>query len=68
MGKCIEDVAFNEYNIILFGIQNGARGKFKFNPPKDYIIKDDDILVVMGHKLSLSYFKKKFNIVGKYRW
>ena len=68
LGQTIKEVGFNKYNIIVFGVQSGARGEFKFNPPKDYKLKENDILVVMGHKLSINHFKKHFNIVGRYRW
>ena len=66
--QSIKEVGFNEYNLTIFGVQSGARGEFKFNPPKDYIFKENDIIVVMGHKLSLIHFKKNFNIVGRYTW
>ncbi len=68
LGQSIKEVGFSDYNLTIFGVQNGARGEFKFNPPKDYVFKENDILVVMGHKLSLNHFKKNFNIVGRYRW
>ena len=68
LGQSIEEVGFNSYNLIVFGVQHGVRGEFKFNPPKSYVFKEKDIVVVMGHKLSISHFKKNFNIVGKYRW
>ncbi len=68
LGMSIKEVGFDKYNLTIFGVQNGAKGEFKFNPKKDYILKENDILVVMGHKLSLNHFKKNFNIIGRYRW
>jgi len=68
INKSIKEIGFEKFNITVFGVQNGARGDFKFNPKSDYIFKESDIVVVMGHKISLEHFKKSFNIVGKYRW
>jgi len=68
VGQSIASVDFARYNMIIFGVQSGAKGEFKFNPNKDYVFKENDIAVVMGHKLSLNHFKKNFNIVGRYQW
>jgi len=62
LNKKIADIDFNKYKLTLFGIQNGAEGEFKFCPPKDYIFKEKDILIVMGHKISINYFKAKYKI------
>jgi len=64
--KNINDIDFARYKIVLFGVQNGIKGKFRFNPPKDYLFKENDIAIVMGHKMSIKYFKSIFNI-GNYR-
>ncbi|NPA28311.1 MAG: potassium channel protein [Epsilonproteobacteria bacterium] len=68
INKTIEEVDFKKYNITIFGVQHGVDGEFIFNPPKSYRFKEGDIAVVMGHRLSLEYFKKKYNIIGRYRW
>ena len=68
INKTIQEVGFDKFNITIFGVQNGARGDFKFNPKKDYTFKEGDIAVVMGHKISLEHFKKSHNIIGKYKW
>ena len=60
--KSIKEVNFKSYKLILFGVQNGLNGTFKFNPSKDYVLKERDIIVLMGHKLSLDYFKSLNNI------
>ena len=67
INKKIEDTDFTKYKLILFGVQNGINGEFRFNPPKDYTFKENDIAVVMGHKMSIKYFKNLHNI-GSYRW
>jgi voltage-gated potassium channel len=68
LGLSIEEIGFSNYNLTILGVQSGARGEFKFNPPKSYILKENDIVVALGHKLSISHFKKNFNIVGSYTW
>lgn len=64
--KSIEEIDLAKYKIILFGVQNGVNGSFRFNPPKDYIFKENDLAIVVGHKMSIKYFKSLFN-VGSYR-
>jgi voltage-gated potassium channel len=66
INKTIEEMDFNRYHITIFGVQNGLNGTFVFNPPKSYRFKEKDIIVVMGHKVSLDHFKSEHNIVGKY--
>jgi len=68
MGQSLQEIDFAKYNIIVFGVQSGLKGEFKFNPPKNYIVKENDIFVVMGHKLSIEHFKNNFNIIGSYTW
>jgi len=68
INKTIKEVGFDKFNITIFGVQNGVRGDFKFNPKKEYIFKEGDIAVVMGHKISLEHFKKSHNLIGKYKW
>ncbi len=66
IGKNLEEVNFKSYKIVIFGVQNGINGEFKFAPKKDYILKENDILVVLGHKMSINYFKS-INNIGRYR-
>jgi len=61
-GKSVQEVDFKSSKLICFGVQNGIDGYFKFNPSRDYIFREKDIIIVMGHKLSLDYFKSINNI------
>ncbi len=65
IGKSIEEVGFAQYKIVFFGLQNGINGEFKFCPKKDYVLKENDILVILGHKMSIKYFKS-INNIGSY--
>ena len=66
VGKKINEANFNSSKLVIFGIQNGIKGEFKFNPKPDYVFKEKDIIIVMGHKISIDYFKTTIN-AGSYR-
>ena len=53
----IEDVNFKEFRLILFGIEKKVNHQFIFNPPKDTVIEEEDVLLVFGHHKSIEYFK-----------
>ena len=55
VGKQIEDLDFSSNKLLFMGIQR--KGKFIFNPPKTEAIESFDVLLVMGRKISLEYFK-----------
>jgi len=57
VGKQIEDLDFSSSKLLFMGIQR--RGKFIFNPPKTELIETFDVLLVMGRKISLEYFKSQ---------
>ncbi len=66
INKKIQDLDLKRYNIILLGIQNGLNGEFKFNPKKEYVLKEADVLIVLAHKVSLNYIRDKYNMIGSY--
>ena len=66
VGKSIKDANFNRSKLVIFGVQNGTKGEFKFNPKLDYTFKENDIVIVMGHKISIDYFKSTTK-AGSYR-
>jgi voltage-gated potassium channel len=55
--KSIKELNFKSYKLLFMGIQRG--GTFMFNPPHSEIVKNHDILLVMGRRISLEYFKSK---------
>jgi len=59
VGYKLENINFSDFNLTLIGIVDSTKGKkFKFNPKEDqYIIHEKDILIVIGHKESVSKFK-----------
>jgi voltage-gated potassium channel len=65
--KKVSQIDFKNYRLILFGIiresddknsYNFKDKRFIFNPSNDEVLKQDDILVVLGHKMSLAHFKQ----------
>ena len=57
IGYKLETIDFSAFNLTLIGVINQSN-KFKFNPKKDqYTINEKDILIVIGHKESVSKFK-----------
>ena len=63
------EIDFDKYKIILFGVLKKQKsemleetfkmesGHFYFNPPFDLLLEEGDIIVVMGYRISINYFK-----------
>jgi len=62
VGKSIESLAFKQSKLLFMGVQRS--GKFMFNPLHSEIIQAEDILLVMGRKISLDYFKSLYKEKG----
>ncbi len=58
IGKSIESLAFKRAKVLLMGIQRDKT--FIFNPAPTELVHSRDILVVMGRKISLDYFKSLY--------
>jgi voltage-gated potassium channel len=63
IGMKIKDVDFSKYKILFMGIQRGINGKFIFNPNVELIFEQDDILLMMGVRISIEHFKQSH--IGK---
>ena len=57
VGKKLEELDFKKSKLLFIGIQR--KGKFMFNPPKSEVLEAYDVLLVMGRKISLEYFKSQ---------
>ena len=59
IGKKLENIHFETFNLTLIGIvQTSNNRKFKFNPKRDqYILQEEDILIIIGHKELVQKFK-----------
>jgi voltage-gated potassium channel len=50
------EIDFRSYKLVLIGIQSKKKSRFLFNPSDDYVLVEGDVLLVMGHHMSVSYF------------
>ena len=64
LGMKIENIDFKGYKLLLIGIQAGVDGEFIFNPPKRLSLEKEDVLLVMGRKMSIKHFKKVYEEVN----
>jgi len=55
LGKEVKELAFTSNKLLFLGIERN--GKFIFNPSQDMRIEAFDVLLIMGRKISLDYFK-----------
>ncbi len=60
LGKRIEEIDFKSYKILFIGIQKEEEGEFIFNPPSSTVLQEEDILLMMGLKISIEYFKESY--------
>lgn len=62
VGKSINSIEFEEYNLTLIGVINSANNnEFVFNPTNhEYMINEKDIFILIGYKQSLADLKKDF--------
>jgi voltage-gated potassium channel len=56
VGKKIADIDFKEYKLLLIGLKRND--DFIFNPNREMVLESDDILLVMGLKISIEYFHR----------
>ncbi len=57
VGKKLDDLKFKEHKILCIGLQVGASGEFIFNPPLRLYLQEEDVLLIMGRKVSIEHFK-----------
>jgi len=55
-------IDFKSHKILFLGIQRGSEGDFIFNPNPSLIVEEDDVLVVMGLKVSIEYFRQLYSV------
>jgi voltage-gated potassium channel len=58
IGKRIEEIDFKAHKLLFIGFQCDRTNEFIFNPPAKIDIRKGDILLVMGRKVSIDYFKQ----------
>jgi len=63
VGKKLKEIDFKSYKLLFIGVQSGVDGAFIFNPSGDISLKEEDIILLMGRKLSINHFKESFKEV-----
>ncbi len=58
LGLAIGSIDFHSYKLVLIGVQRKEDGHFHFNPEPELILERGDILLVMGHRMSVEYFRE----------
>ncbi len=57
-GKRIEDIPLKEKKLLLIALKREHNGEFIFNPSKDLVFEKNDVMVIMGLKISVDDFKE----------
>jgi len=57
VGKSVGELDFKVNKLLFIGLQRN--GEFLFNPPATEVIQSYDILLLMGRKISLEYFRNR---------
>jgi Trk K+ transport system NAD-binding subunit len=60
VNRKIAEIDFKSYKILFIGIQRGLEGEFVFNPSKEMVLQEEDILLLMGLRISIEYFKENY--------
>ncbi|MDD3775602.1 MAG: NAD-binding protein [Sulfurovaceae bacterium] len=60
IGKSIQEIEFKTKKLLLIGIQKEDHNDFIFNPPASTILEQNDILLIMGPKISVEHFINSF--------
>jgi voltage-gated potassium channel len=58
-GLRVGEIDFRSYKLVLIGVQRRENGEFVFNPPEEFRLETGDILLVMGHRASVTYFMEE---------
>jgi len=56
VGERIASLHFSDYKLLFLGIQRGR--KFLFNPSPDETIQPHDVMLVIGRRISINYFRE----------
>ncbi len=57
-GRRVKEIDFRAYKLLLIGVQKADGDRFVFNPDGEMLLEKGDILLVMGHKMSIAYFRE----------
>lgn len=61
IGKEVKDINFKQMRLLLMGIEKAGDREFLFNPSGNTLLKSGDVLVLMGYRIGLDYFKEFYH-------
>ena len=64
-GQSVGSIDFRAYKLILIGIQKAETKEFLFNPEDSVLMEVGDILLLMGHKANIAYFRENSCLDGR---
>ena len=64
VGKSIKELRLKEQKLLSIGYESCKNRAFVFNPSVDYVIKEGDILLLMGRQVSINHFKETYKEIG----
>jgi len=54
----VGSIRFRDYKLVLIGVWKADAREFVFNPEDDFLLEAGDVLLVMGHRMSIGYFRE----------
>lgn len=60
IGKEVGEIDFRKMRLLLMAIERQGEKEFLFNPEPDVVLQSGDILVLMGYRMGLDYFRETY--------
>ena len=61
-GKRADEVDFDRFRLLYMGVHR--QGKFVFNPKRDMLFEKGDVVLVIGRRVGIEYFKERYGKEG----
>jgi len=55
--KTVQDLRIRGRRILLLGVESCREGRFVFNPPADFVLEANDLLIVIGENAMLNEYR-----------
>ena len=61
VGKQVKEINFKKMRLLLMAIEKSGKKDFLFNPSGDIVLESGDVMVLMGYRVGLDYFKEFYH-------
>ncbi len=61
VGKRVGEIDFRKMRLLLMAVERGGEGEFLFNPAADEVLRENDVLILMGYRIGLEHFKDHYD-------